>query len=139
MPLELESLKKAIDALRRAVRAADENIAGLNADLQDTVKAGVVHNFKVTYELCWKFIQRWIRNNLSPEDADFPRSRKELFRIAARSGLVSDPIPWFEFGEARNLTSHTCDAEQAAAAYEAARRFLPHAEELLARLEQRND
>ncbi len=139
MPLELESLKKAIDALRRSVRAADENIAGLNADLQETVKAGVVQNFEVTYELCWKFIQRWIRNNLSPEDADFPRSRKELFRIAARSGLVSDPLPWFEFGEARNLTSHTYDAGQAAAAYEAARRFLPHAEELHARLEERND
>ncbi len=31
MPLELASLKKANDALQRAVRAADENIAGLNA------------------------------------------------------------------------------------------------------------
>ncbi len=139
MPLELDSLKKSIDILRRSRRAADEGMTDLNADLQEAVKAGVIHNFKVSFDQCWKFIQRWIRNNLSPEDADFPRSRKELFRIAARSGLVSDPLPWFEFGEARNLTSHTYDAGQAAAAYEAARRFLAHAEELLARLKERND
>lgn len=139
MPLVLNSLVDAIDRLRRSVNVADEHIDAAGTDLRDTVRAGVIQNFAVAYEQCWKFIQRWIRENRTPEDADHPRSRKELFRMAARHGLISDPLPWFEFGDARNLTSHTYDAAQAAAVYEAARRFLPHAEELLKRLEQKDD
>jgi len=64
---------------------------------------------------------------------------KRLTRSNAPYGLISDPLPWFAFGDARNLTTHTYDEEQAAAAYEAARRFLAHAEELLKRLEEHND
>ncbi len=139
MPLELDSLTKAVDALKRSVKIADQIMAASSPDLRDTVRAGVIQNFEVAYEQSWKFIQRWIRENRTPEDADHPRTRKELFRIAARSGLISDPLPWFEFGDARNLTSHTYDAAQAAAVYEAARRFLPFAEELSARLKAQND
>lgn len=139
MPLELDSLVKAIDALKRSVNSTDKNMGVLSADLQDTLRAGVVQNFEVAYEQCWKFMQRWIRENRTPEEADYPRTRKELFRMAARYGLISDPLPWFDFGEARNLTSHTYNAAQAAAAYEAARRFLTHAEELLRQLQEKND
>lgn len=139
MPLELDSLVGAVDALRRSVNAADENMATLSADLQETVKAGVIQNFEVAYEQSWKFVQRWIRENPTPEQTDNSPTRRELFRIAAHNELVSDPLPWFEFGEARNLTSHTFDCEQAATVYAAARSFLPFAEELLERLQARND
>lgn len=139
MALVLDSLALAIDALRRSVNSSDEELASLSEDLRDTVKAGVVQHFEVAYEQCWKFIQRWIRENSDPDDADYLRTRKELFRVAARHGLISDPLPWFEFGDARNLTSHTYNAAQAKAAFEASRRFLPHAEELLERLKQKND
>ena len=139
MPLELDSLKKAVSALKRAVNSANENLSAANPDLRDTIKAGVVQNFEVSYEQCWKFMQRWIRENRTPEEADPSRTRKELFRMAARYELIPDPLPWFEFGEARNLTTHTYDAAQAGVAYGEARRFLPHAEEFLKRMEERND
>lgn len=139
MLLELESLNNAVDALRRSINAAEENMAVLNGDLRDAVKAGVVQHFEVAYELSWKFIQRWLRENRSAEEADFPRTRKELFRMAAREGLISDPLPWFEFSAARNLTSHTYNRERAESTYEAARLFLAYAEELRARLETMND
>lgn len=138
MSLELDSLMKAVDALKRSVKIADQNMSSANPDLRDTVRAGVIQHFEVAYEQSWKFIQRWIRENGTPEDADHPRTRKELFRIAARSDLISDPLPWFEFGDARNLTSRAYDAAQAAAVYEAARRFLTFAEELLERLKVKN-
>ncbi len=64
-----------------------------SVDLRDTVRAGVIQNSKVAYEQCWKFIQRWIRENRTPEDADHPGTRKELFRLATRYGLVADPLP----------------------------------------------
>ena len=134
--LDLTSLKKAVGALERSINAANANMATLGADMQDTVRAGVIQNFEVAYEQCWKFIQRWIRENRTPEDADNPRTRNELFRLAANYGLIPDPEPWFAYGAARNLTSHTYNIEQAQAAYSVAQSFLKDAKILLLRLEK---
>lgn len=139
MALELESLELAVDALRRSIDAARRGSGIDDADLRETIRAGVIQHFEVTYEQCWKFMQRWLRENQSPEPADYPRSRKELFRMAARMGLVSDPLPWFNFGDARNLTSHTYDTRQAEAGYKTAQDFLPYAQEFLSRLREKND
>ncbi len=139
MPLDLGSLAKSIDSLRRALRSIDHGGSALTVDQQQTLRDGVVHYFEVAYGQCWKFIQLWLRENRTPGEANFPGTRRELFRMAVRHGLVSDPQPWFAFGDARNRTSHLYDASEAAAAYDAARRFLPCAEELLSRLEEKND
>lgn len=139
MTLELGSLRKAIDALRRSVNASGKAMDSLGEDMRETVRAGVIQHFEMAYEQCWKFIQRWMRENTSPEDADYPRTRKELFRMAARHGLVSDPTAWFSFGDARNLTLHTYDEAQAVSVYDTALAFLPHAQELPKRLEECND
>ncbi|MBI5526745.1 MAG: nucleotidyltransferase substrate binding protein [Deltaproteobacteria bacterium] len=139
MPLKLESLRKSIEALERSTNAAAANMDTLSEDLRETVRAGVIQPFEVAYEQCWKFIQRWLRENRISEDADHPRTRKELFRMAARHGLIADPTPWFEYGEVRNETTHTYDEEQAAAAYETAKKFIVDARDLFARLDSKND
>lgn len=139
MRLELESLRNATDALQRSLRAVNSHLARADADVRETLRAGVIQHFEVAYEQCWKFMQRWVRINVAPESADHPRTRKDLFRTAARYGLISDPLPWFEFSEARNLSSHTYDGARAQEVYEVARRFQPHAQELLVRLEETDD
>lgn len=139
MPLEMESLINAVDSLRRSLDAVGGDLGGFTDDQKETLRAGVIQNFEVAYEQCWKFTQRWLRENRSPEDADFPKTRKDLFRMAAKHGLISDPAPWFGFGEARNLTSHTYDHAQAERVYDAAVGFLPYAQELVTRLKERND
>jgi nucleotidyltransferase substrate binding protein (TIGR01987 family) len=137
--LELNSLALAVDALKRSLNVANNNMATLSVDLRETVRAGVIQNFEVAYEQCWKFIQRWIRENRTPEDADHPRTRKELFRLAARYELITDPLPWFEYGDARNLTSHTYDAKQAEVVFAVAGHFSIDAQYLLKQLKERND
>lgn len=139
MPLALDSLIKSISALERSLNAANAKISRLDVDIQEAVRAGVIQNFEVAYEQCWKFIRRWIRENRSPDDADNIRTRKELFKMAAASGLISDPEPWFAFGDARNLSSHTYDSAQAFLIYETAERFLPYALELFKHLKEDND
>jgi len=139
MALDLTSLEKAIDALRRSIDASRRLPESAEADLRETVQAGVIQHFEVAYELCWKFMQRWLRENALPEEADFPRTRKELFRMAARQELISDPLPWFDFGDSRNRTSHTYDGAKALDAFHVARAFLPYALELSSRLAARND
>jgi len=114
MALDLSSLKRAIASLDNAVRIATsgEKMAALGEEGQQVVRAGVIQNFELTFELCWKFIQRWIILNKTPEDAE-PFTRKDLFRMAARYGLVEDPLRWFEYGDAQNLTSHAYDEDKA--------------------------
>ncbi len=140
MALDLSSLKQALTSLKTAVsvvESAQENDE-FSTDMIDTIKAGVIQNFEFSYELCWKFIQRWIRINKTPEEAN-PHTRKDLFRLAARYGLIDSPVKWFEYGEARNITAHTYNKEKADIVFEAALRFLDDARYLFNQLEKYND
>ena len=141
MALDLTGLVKAVHSYERAVAVASskEKMAALEPDQRDAIRAGVIQNFEFTYELCWKFIQRWLKDDQMQPESDLPRTRKELFRMAAQRGLVQDPIAWSEFGDARNLTSHTYDESKAQIVFEAAVRFVGEARDLLRRLEAGND
>lgn len=141
MTLDLGSLKKAVHALDETLKRS--NNEALMSTLDDVtrmaVRAGAIQHFEFTYELCWKFIQRWIRINGSTVEADHPRTRKELFRQAARYSLIDDPLPWFDYGNARNLMSHTYNEKKAMEIYDLTDRFLKDAKHLLARLGELND
>ena len=141
MALDLSSLKKAVTSLEAAVGIAisKQQMAGFNNNQKNVLRAGVIHNFEFTYELCWKFIQRWLKDNRAEVDVDLPRTRKDLFRAAAQAGLIGDPLPWFEYASARNLTSHVYDEDKAALVFEAALRFASEARDFLGRLEKVND
>ena len=138
--LDLQSLRLALAAMEAALlRTEDPAVTEpLDEVTRSTLRAGVIQHFEFTFELCWKFMQRWLRTNATPEEADLPRTRKDLFRAAARHGLISEPLHWFEYAEARNITSHAYDIAKAAKVYAIARRFAPDARELLEQLDARN-
>lgn len=141
MVLNLTSLEKAVESLDDAVKVSLDHgfMSKLSQEQADTVRAGVIQNFEFTYELCWKFIQRWLKEHKHSEDADHPRTRKDLFRIAAKSGLIDEPERWFDYGDARNITAHTYDRNTAQVVHGVALRFAKDAKELLSRLEKLND
>jgi nucleotidyltransferase substrate binding protein (TIGR01987 family) len=140
MPLDLSALQQAITSLEDSVEVAtrEDFIDSVDDKARKVIRAGVIQNFEFTFELSWKFIQRWLRENRSPEMAE-PRTRKDLFRHAARNGLISGAQEWFRYAEARNATSHTYNSNRADDVYETAMDFLPAAQGLLAQLERLND
>ena len=139
MKLDLSSLKKAVVTFEKTLSiASSEKMHALDKAVCDAVRAGAIQNFEFTYELCWKFMQRWLKEN-QIHDADLPRTRKELFRIAARNGLIRDPLPWFEYAEARNLISHTYSETIADTVFQAAVKFIADAQYCLRKLEEKND
>ncbi len=140
MTLDLSALNGAIASLGRAVEVAtdEEGMARLSAAQRETIRAGVIQNFEFTYELCWKFMKRWIEENVGATYVDGV-TRRELFRHAAENRLIVDVDRWMRFHKARNETSHTYNPKTAKEVLAAALEFLPKAQEFLEALTARND
>ena len=139
MPLQLDNLKKSLHSLHRSIAVFSDFSGSSNLDLIQTLQAGVIQNFEIAYEQCWKMMQRWIRINKNDLIAENPLSRRDLFRLAAEYGLIRDPVRWFGFGEARNQTSHIYHAQTANTVFASASEFTQEAEDFLTRLENAND
>jgi len=139
MALDLTSLKKAISSLEQAIKVS-KSLAGksLIEHEEEVICSGVIQNFEFTFELCWKFMKRWLSENHSSDAID-GLSMKELFRASAERQLIDNVESWFDYHRKRNRTSHTYDQEAATEVFSAACAFLPDAKDFLKRLEAKND
>ena len=138
MSLQLDSLEKAIDALERSIETA-KRMEIWDDDVQDTVRAGVIHSFEVAYEQCWKMMKRWLEENVGEANVDNVATRRGLFRLAAESHLIADAERWMDYHEGRNQTSHTYNEDTAQSVFEGATEFVHDAKEFLSTLETQND
>ena len=137
--LDLTSLKKSINVLDNLIIEISGNIfKTLDNVLQDGLKAGVIQNFEVSYELAWKFMKRYLEENLGNIYVDGV-SRKELFRLACETGLIADVEQWFIYHRARNETSHTYDGVTAEEVFIIAQNFIHDVKSFLTNLELKND
>lgn len=140
MALDLSSLKKAMDSFERILNVAcsDQKMAVLEDDQRDAIRAGVIQSFEFTYELCWKFMKRWLGGNLGNARVEGV-TRRELFRLGAEHQLINDVDDWMEYHDARNETAHTYDEVKAEDVFQVAKRFLPDAQKFRKNLEKKND
>ena len=138
--LDLTSLRSSISSLKDSIDTYIEFSSRTDISKRDmnTIRSGVIQNFEVAYELCWKFMKRWLDANIGSGTADGV-TKKELFRISAENRLIGNAAPWIEFHHSRNLTSHTYDGSNAETVLASALVFFPAAADFLARLEERND
>ena len=83
-------------------------------------------------------IKRWLEENIGSTYVDGV-SRRELFRLAAESRLITNVDRWMDYHNARNSTSHTYDEEAAQRVFEEATEFTYDVKKLLMTLEARND
>ncbi len=84
----------------------NEAITNIADDLD---RDGAIQRFEYCFELVWKTLKRILDHkgilvNANPRD---------IFRYAAKESLISDPLPWFDFLEKRNKTSHMYKEEVA--------------------------
>lgn len=139
MPLVLDGLRDAVLGLEQVLRRAEaaEQYEELDDVLMRAVKSGVIKHFEFTYELCWRFIRRWLEANVGRDAADGV-TRQELFRIGAEYRLIDGVDDWMVYHRARNLTSHTYRQATAEEVYAVIPAFLENAKALLSALESRN-
>ena len=140
MKLDLTALQRASASLSEAVtNACDTSFMNtINESQQKLIIAGVIQNFEFTYELSWKFIKRWLSENVGSTYVDGV-SRRELFRLAAEHQLIDDVDEWMFYHTARNQTSHSYDEHTALEIFDAANPFAHLAIQLLDKLKARND
>ena len=140
MKLDLSSLRKAVESLQNTLEVADDKdfMSPLSDNQKDAIRAGVIQNFEFTYELCWKFMKRWLQVNLGSVYVEGV-ARRQLFRLSAENKLINDVDRWMEYHDARNETSHTYDQAKAEDVSATAREFLTDARKLLHAIEARND
>ena len=101
--------EKAMQSLAEALKQPKNTIT----------RDATIQRFEYTFELSWKILKRYfkINNNLDIFNI------KDIFREAGNQGLIENVEKWFEYLEARNLTSHTYDENTAQKVYEKAREF----------------
>lgn len=83
-------------------------------------------------------MRRWLERNPVSGDPSGVTMR-QIYRLAAKSGLIEDVDLWMEFHEARNRTSHTYDCKVAEVVFSLSIRFLPEAQRALKALIAKND
>ncbi|MDR1044075.1 MAG: nucleotidyltransferase substrate binding protein [Candidatus Adiutrix sp.] len=136
--LDLSSLRNAVLFYQEALKVYRELIdVGTTATQRELLRSGLIQTFETTYELCWKYMKRWLETNLSPDEASGV-NRRELYRICAENLLIDDVNQWMEFHQARNRTSHIYNETVAEEVFSVASRFLPYAQDCLKQLEERS-
>lgn len=73
----------------------------------------LIQRFEYTFELTWKLLKHFFKFVDLEVDSIELESKKGLFRVAAKIGLISDVERWFVHLLDRNLTSHTYDEDYA--------------------------
>jgi len=135
--LDYSSLQKAVTRLDESLNVVEQYSTEKASALSRTLISGVVQHFEFTYELSWKFIKRWLGENLGKSQVD-GLSRQELFRLAAEYQLIDSVENWMLFHRARNETSHTYNENTADEVFNVAVKFLPEATKLLNALKSKN-
>lgn len=136
-----------LSALRSAMASLDDGLAVVGDSnwfsqqderVRNTLVAGVIQNFEFVYEISVKMLRRQLEAEAdTPSEIDQAGFR-DLLRLAAEKGLISDVEAWFGFRQMRNITAHTYDHAKAQQVYQGTQAFLTHARRLLLQLEARH-
>lgn len=137
MSLDLTSLRNILAQLSSSIQIT-QNHSSADRQLFVTLRFGVIHYFKMSFEICYKHMIRWLKMNKSISETEIITA-KEVFRLSAQEKLIDNPVEWFRFQEARNINSHTYDEEKADKVYKIAVEFLPSAKQFLSNVERAND
>ena len=139
MQLDLTNLGNTSDSLEAALKALGScQDASFSVEIRETIKAGVVQNFEISYEMAWKFMKRWITEKLGAATME-GLSRKELFRLAGENGFIDNVEDWILFHNLRNQTTHTYSSDRADEVLNAASDLLSASRKLYQAIAKDND
>ena len=81
----------------------------LAEDETSIVRDALIQRFEFTYELAWKSMFYWLRD----QGEDVPEMVRAVLQAALRTQLIADVELWERIKESRDATSHTYNEDQA--------------------------
>jgi nucleotidyltransferase substrate binding protein (TIGR01987 family) len=133
MHLDFSSFEKALVSLQSVLERSR------TVPDDDDIRDACIQRFEYTYELAYKMLKRQLEQELpSSEELDH-LPFKELIRLGAERGLITDPLRWFDYRDKRNITSHTYDEAKARQVFSVLTDFSADAADLLSILKTRHD
>lgn len=115
----IQDLRKASQRLKEAIKTKPTR---MNKD-------ATIQRFEFCFELTWKTIQAYIRD----QGLDC-KSPKSCLREAVRLELIENIKKWFKFLDNRNLIAHIYNEKLADRVYKAAKEFSLEIDDLLKQL-----
>ncbi|MDP8263493.1 MAG: HI0074 family nucleotidyltransferase substrate-binding subunit [Candidatus Ancaeobacter aquaticus] len=98
-----EEISFALEKLENAINKLKEGVLSAECELE---KDGVIHRFKITYELLWKTLKIFIKD----QGIDVKTPKKTL-KEAFRLGWIHGEDTFLNMMEDRNKTSHIYSKE----------------------------
>ena len=115
----------------QAVQRLGEALEEYAANPSDTIRDGVIQRFEFTFELAWKSLKEDMQDQGASSPLQFP---KQVLREAYAAELISDDELWLKMLDARNMTSHIYDDQQAAVVMSDVQNYYYSALQALAKL-----
>lgn len=138
MALDTKSFERALSQLQEALQFSVSPIAKADPRLFQQFRNSAIQCFEFSFEIAIKMLRRQLERFESSEIVD-QYTYRDLIRVAAERGLISDPVLWFSFREQRNITAHTYDEDKAIQVYSCLPTFLQQAQSLLIHLQHAHD
>jgi len=105
-------MTKTISLKQDLLKASGKLKEALSVEPTELNQDATIQRFEFTFELAWKLMQEILKENRIDV-----YGVKSVFRESANLGLIENPVIWFEFLEARNLSTHTYDFDEARSIY----------------------
>ena len=128
-------LKRNSDKLKYAMRSLEDALKytrtgefqGLGIEFKNVLISAVVQNFGLTFTVCRQMIVQQLTDQFGKALVN-GKSPAELFRMAAKEGLIANVDRWLEYLDCEHLTP---SSHLALRTFEKASAFLEDAGELL--------
>ncbi len=136
--LDLSPLEKAISQLEKSLQYYHSDVSRKDHDLALQFMAASIQAFEYTYELCVKFLRRYLEmSEHSAENIDL-MSFPSLVRTACERALIKNDWPvWKQFRNMRNITSHTYNELKAKEVMNIIPAFFEEAKYLLGKIKEK--
>lgn len=90
-------------------RAPDRLHEVIGLDETDIIRDSLIQRFEFTYELAWKSMFFWMRD----QGEQVPEMQKPIIQAAFRCELINAPELWEDIKKQRDETSHTYNESKA--------------------------
>ncbi len=113
-----------LSEFQKAVRRLQE---ALDQEKNEFIRDSVIQRFEFCVELAWKTSKKSLGlSAMAP---------KVVIREMAQAGVIDDPNRWFDYLEARNLSSHSYNEDVAEKIYNIAKLSIGDFEKLCQKLQ----